>query len=269
MRISDSFRLYWSYVAVSFRSQMQYRTSFFMRTAGHFLVTGTEFLGFVAVFQRFGQIQGWTLPQMGLFYSMVSLAFATTEAVFRGFDIFPNLIKSGDFDRFLVRPRSTALQVLGQDLQLMRIGRFSQAFIVLIWSAGKLNLQWTAANVILLIAAIAGGICLFAGLFVLQATMCFWTTESLEIVNCATYGGVETAQFPVTIYRPWFRAIFTFVIPLAAINYFPIHAILDLKDSLGSTLLLQWLSPLAGVLFFLVCLKCWRFGVKHYSSTGS
>jgi ABC-2 type transport system permease protein len=91
----------------------------------------------------------------------------------------------------------------------------------------------------------------------------------LEIVNCATYGGVETAQFPVNIYRPWFRAVFTFVIPLATINYFPIQALLNLADPLGSPRWIQWISPLAGVLFFLVCLQCWRFGVKHYTSTGS
>jgi len=194
-------------VNVSFRSQMQYRASFVLGSLGHFLVTGTEFLGFVALFQRFGQIQGWTLPQMGVFYGMISLAFATTEAVFRGFDIFPNLIKSGDFDRYLLRPRSTALQVLGQDFQLMRVGRFSQALIVLFWSLGRLNVEWSPGNITLLLGGIAGGACLFAGLFVLQATMCFWTT----------------------------------------INYFPIHAILNIKDALGSTPLLQWLSPLAGV----------------------
>jgi ABC-2 type transport system permease protein len=267
--IWKALQLYRSYVKVSFRSQMQYRASFALRSLGHFLVTGTEFLGFVALFQRFGQIQGWTLPQMGLFYGMISIAFATTEAVFRGFDVFPNLIRSGDFDRYLVRPRSTALQVLGQDFQFLRLGRFSQALIVLFWSAGRLSVVWSPANVTLLLGGIAGGVCLFAGLFVLQATMCFWTTESLEILNCTTYGGVETAQFPVSIYRGWFRAIFTFVIPLATINYFPIHAILNMKDALGSTPLFQWISPIAGVLFLLVCLQCWRVGVRRYTSTGS
>src|SRR5215471_16052655 len=153
--IFDSIRLYCRYVDISLRSQMQYKASFLMRSVGHFLVTGTEFLGFVAMFNRFGQIQGWTLPQMGLFYGMISLAFAITEAVLRGFDIFPNLIKSGDFDRYLVRPRSTALQVLGQDFQLMRVGRFSQALIVLLWAAGRLNVAWTLPNIALLLAGIA------------------------------------------------------------------------------------------------------------------
>ena len=264
-----SLRLYCRYVSLSLRGQMQYRASFLMFSLGHFLVTGLEFLGFVLLFKRFGQIQGWSLPQMGLFYGIISVAFAFTEALQRGFDVFPNLIRSGDFDRVLVRPRSPTLQLMGQEFQLMRIGRFTQGLLVLIWSANRLDVHWSAANLILLFCALAGGVCLFSGLFVLQATMCFWTTESLEIVNCTTYGGVEAAQFPVTIYRPWFRAIFTFIIPLATINYFPLHAILQLDDPLGSTRTLQWLSPLAGLLFLILCLQCWRLGVTKYTSTGS
>jgi ABC-2 type transport system permease protein len=88
-------------------------------------------------------------------------------------------------------------------------------------------------------------------------------------MNCTTYGGVETAQFPLTIYKPWFRDVFTFVIPLATINYFPAHAILGIKDSLGSSLAIQWASPLAGVVFLVLCLQVWRIGVKRYTSTGS
>lgn len=265
----DSFRLYWRYVSISLRSQMQYRGSFLLRTVAHFMITGLEFLGFAALFQRFGQIRGWSLPQMAFFYGIIAVAFAIAEAVPRGFDIFPNLIKAGDFDRILLRPRSTVLQILGSEFQLMRIGRFSQGLIVLGWSATHLDIHWTFGSIALLLFAIAGGACLFSGLIVIQATMCFWTVESIEIFNCTTYGGVETAQFPLSIYRPWFRAIFTFVIPLATINYFPAHAILDLTDTLGSTRLLQWLSPLAGFAFMLLCLWFWRFGVKHYTSTGS
>ena len=265
----NSLRLYFRYVDISLRSQMQYRGSFLIRTVSHFLVTGAEFLGLAVLFQRFGQIQGWTLPQMALFYGIISLSFAIAEAVPRGFDAFPRLIKSGDFDRVLLRPRPAALQVLGQEFQLERVGRFAQGLIVLLWAAGRLDLDWTVANTTLLLLAIAGGACLFSGLFVLQATICFWTVESIEIVNVTTYGGVEAAQFPLTIYRPWFRAIFVFVIPLATINYFPAHAILGLDDVLGSTRLIQWLSPLGGVIFLLVSLGFWRFGVKHYTSTGS
>ena len=30
------------------------------------------------------------------------------------------------------------------------------------------------------------------------------------MMNTLTYGGVETTQYPINIYRPWFRNFFTF-----------------------------------------------------------
>jgi ABC-2 type transport system permease protein len=266
--IWNSLRLYFRYAGISFRSQMEYRASFFIRSFAQFAATGVEFLGLVALFQRFGHIDGWTLPQVGLFYGMVSVAFAIAEAIPRGFDIFPNLVKSGYFDRILVRPRSPALQILGQEFQLMRAGRFVQGMLILLWSASRLGVDWTVSSIALVVLAIAGGVCLFSGLFIFGAALCFWTIESIEIVNCLTYGGVETAQFPLSIYRPWFRSFFTFVVPLATINYFPTQAILNPGGS-SSGQLIAWLSPLAGVAFLLVCLQFWRIGVRHYTSTGS
>jgi ABC-2 type transport system permease protein len=59
------------------------------------------------------------------------------------------------------------------------------------------------------------------------------------------------------------------VIPLATINYFPVHAILGRNDPLGSTWLFQWMSPMAGVVFLIVTLWVWGIGVRHYRSTGS
>ena len=104
---------------------------------------------------------------------------------------------------------------------------------------------------------------------ILQATLAFWTTEGLEIMNTLTYGGVETAQYPLSIYRTWFRRFFTFVVPLACVSYYPALAILERTDPLGSPSAFQWLAPLIGLLFLCLCLHVWRIGVRHYRSTGS
>jgi hypothetical protein len=60
-----------------------------------------------------------------------------------------------------------------------------------------------------------------------------------------------------------------FVIPRGCIGYLPGLAILGRADPLGTSLPLQWMAPLAGPLFLLICLQAWRFGVRHYQSTGS
>lgn len=264
--MTDAMHLYARYVAVSLKSQLQYRASFVMTTVGYVLLTGIEFFGIWALFDRFGSLRGWRLAEVALLYGTVNVAFALAEGVGRGFDTFALLVKSGDFDRLLLRPRPTALQVAGLECQLMRVGRLLQGLAVLGWGAAHLGIAWTLPKAALLLGAIGGGACLFYGLLVIQATIAFWTVESLELFNTVTYGGIETAQFPLSIYRPWFRLFFTWVVPLACVNYLPAQAILGRPGGAG---LWPWLSPLVGVLFLLAALQVWNFGVRHYRSTGS
>jgi len=160
--------------------------------------------------------------------------------------------------------------VAAQELTLFRVGKLAQGLIVLVWASGALHLEWTAARIALAAWAVAGGACLFVGLWVLQATLAFWTTESLEIMNAFTYGGCETGQYPMDIYRPWFRRFFTFVVPLACVSYLPVLAVLGrVESATGCPEWFGWAAPLIGVAFLPVCLQAWRLGVRHYRSTGS
>ncbi len=265
----DSVRLYARYLGISLRAQMQYRASFLTAVATRFLQTAVEFLAVLALFDRFGALRGWALAEVALLYGMINVAFAIAEGFGRGFDTFDRMVKTGEFDRILLRPRHTALQVAGVELQLLRLGRLLQGLLVLSWASLALDIAWTPPRIALLFVAVAGGACLFVGLFILQATLAFWTTETLEIANTVTYGGVETAQYPLAIYRPWFRTIFIYLVPLGAVSYFPAMAILGKADPLGSSTLFQWLAPLIGVAFLLAALRVWHVGVRHYRSTGS
>ena len=251
------------------RSQMQYRASFVMLTLGYMITTGLEFVAIVLLFDRFGTIEGWQLREVAFVYGVVNVSFAFADAATRGFDTFGTMVKSGDFDRLLTRPRSTALQLAGQELTLRRIGRLTQGLIVLIWASSGLDVDWSVVKVGLLLATVAGGACLFAGLIVLQATLAFWTTETLEIMNTLTYGGVETTQYPISIYSPWFRRFFTFGVPLACVSYFPSLAIMGVQDPLGSPIWFQYTAPLIGIGFLVAALQVWKLGVRRYLSTGS
>jgi ABC-2 type transport system permease protein len=131
------------------------------------------------------------------------------------------------------------------------------------------GIAWDLPKLALLFLGILSGACIFGGLFVLQATLAFWTVETLELMNTVTYGGVETSQYPLTLYTPWFRGFFMTVVPLACMNYFPAHAILGRTEALGTSALWHWTAPLAGFVFLRACLQAWKIGVHHYRSTGS
>lgn len=264
----DSLVLYGRYLALSLRSQLQYRAALVMQIIGQLLVTGIEFLAIWALFARFGSLGGWTMPEIGLMYGMVDVSFAVADAMGRGFDAFGTMVKNGDFDRVLLRPRSTALQLLGQELTLKRVGRLAQGLVVLAW-AGHVAVDWSVGRALLLIFALAGAACLFLGIEVLEATTAFWTVESLEVWNAFSYGGNYAAQYPMSIYRTWFRRFFTAVIPLSCVIYLPAVEILGRSDPGGLSPVLHALGPGAGVAFLLVSLSLWRLGVRHYTSTGS
>jgi len=266
----DAVKLYLRLIGVSIRGQMQYRVSFLLMSLGHFVTTGVEIVGVWALFDRFGNLTPWTLPQVAFFYGVVNISFAFTDALARGFDLFgTQFVKTGNFDRLLLRPRSTVLQLAGHEFTLFRVGRLLQGVIVLLWACHQLALDWTAARLALLAFTLIATFLFFYGLVIVGAVMSFWTTETLEIMNTLTYGGVETAQYPMAIYQKYFQRFFTFVVPLAMVTYFPIVAILGIPDPLGSTRTMQTLAPTAGFVFFGATLLLWRVGVGHYTSTGS
>ena len=241
-----------------------------MVTFGQFLVTMLEFAGIWVLFQRFGHIRGWRLGEIALFYGTVNVSFAIAEAISRGFDVFgTEFVKTGNFDRLLLRPRATSLQLLGYELRLNRIGRLLQGLLVMAIATSRIDIHWGIREIALLLTTIAGGVALFIGILVLQATLSFWTVESLEIANTLTYGGVEAAQYPLDIYSRWFRDFLIFVVPLGCVAYFPIVKLLGHTDLFGTPAWFPDLSPLLGFAFMLVALGVWGIGVRRYTSTGS
>jgi ABC-2 type transport system permease protein len=265
----SALQLYVRLISISLRGQMQYRASFVMLTIGDFVTTGIEFISVWVLFQRFNTVGGWTFNEITLFHGTGCLAFAVADAFSAGFDRFGEMVKAGDFDRSLLRPRSTALQLAGQELTLRRIGRFSQVLFVFAYAVSVLDIVWTPDKVVLALTSIIGGAATFYAIVVFQATLAFWTTEGLEITNAAVYGGVETIRYPLDIYADWFRKLFTFVIPLACVNYYPMLAVLGRVETGDPGYLLSWLSPVVGYAFLYISLRIWRVGVRHYTSTGS
>lgn len=258
--------LYLKYIYIQFKSQMEYRTSFILLSIGQFFVPFLAFISIFLLFKRFPNIDGWSLYEVALCYAVTHIAFSLSECFARGFDSFSSIIVNGDFDRILVRPRSTILQVLGSKFEFTRIGRLTQSVIVLVFSLSNINIVWNLSKIVTLILMIASGIFIFTGIYMLGATLCFWTIEGLEVVNIFTDGGREMCQYPLSIYKEWVRKFFTFVIPFGTVNYLPLMFILDKVN--GSRIEFM-LMPLYGMLFMVPCIIIWGIGVKHYKSSGS
>lgn len=262
--------LYWRLVAARIRAQMQYKVSFWLELFGFALSTGLEFAVIAILFARFPSIAGWTVAEVALLYGLTSVTFSLNEMIARGFDApFEAMMQQGTFDKILIRPLSAFFQVLASEFQLRRLGRTLQGLAVLAYAFNRTEISWTPAKALLLPLTIASGVIIYMGLFVIGATICFWTIKTPEVVNAFTFGGNQMISYPLSIYNRWMRGIFLFLVPVAFVNYPAALVLLERTDPDGLPPGLAWAAPLVAALFFLLARLFWAIGVGKYASTGS
>ena len=98
----------------------------------------------------------------------------------------------------------------------------------------------------------------------IAAATCFWIINSGYVMVMAVKFK-DYARYPATIFNPVFKFIFTFIIPIAFIAYYPSLVVLR-PDEIP---ILSWLSPVIGIVFFFISYKIWMKGAMSYSGTGS
>lgn len=216
------------------------------------------------MFRRFHQVDGFTYGEVLLCFSITLMEFSLAEAVARGFDSFSTIISNGEFDRMMVRPRNEIFQVLASRIELTRIGRLVQAVVMFIYGISVSDISWSWDKVLTVLFMLIGGTVVFTGVFIIYASICFFTIEGLEFMNVLTDGAREYGKYPVSIYGKRVLQLCTFVIPYALIQYYPLCYLLE-KNSKNWYMLL----PLLACIFIIPCTCLWKFGVRHYKSVGS
>lgn len=263
-------KLYFTLVYARIKSDMFYPASFLMTVLSTFMASFIDVIGLYLIFIKFRMIDGWILAEIALLYGLLHMGFAIVEMFARGLDMLSALIRLGDFDRLLVRPRYILVQVLGSDFKLSNIGKFLQGLIPFIYALIVLKpIQLWQINLMLL--SLLNITMIYFALLLIQASLSFYTVEGLEVMNAFTYGGLQMGHYPLTIYEKWFARFFTFIIPIALSVYFPVLMILGkTSDTYYTTapILIIVGPPIIG-LFLLLAFRLFHRSIRHYTSTGS
>jgi ABC-2 type transport system permease protein len=172
----------------------------------------------------------------------------------------------------LLRPVTALTQVSTSQFRLRRLGRVTEglcAFGLALFLLRGLKLVWTPLKVLALVLGMASSALIFVAILLLGATVCFWTVEITELTNSLTYGGREMLSYPLTVYHQLLQRLFVYLIPLAFGTYIPVCYVLGRSLPFGLPDWLVFGSPLLALLFALLALVFWRFGVHRYQSTGN
>ena len=262
--IKENLTLYLKYASVCTQSVMEYKLSFALMLIARFLIAFCELIAIKFLFSGFTQLGGYTYGDVLLCFAIMQMSFTFAELFGNGFKTFSGMVRRGEFDRMMLRPRSLVFQVTASHFEVGRTGPRFSAINKLALGIRHSRLHWNLMTVWTFAAMIIGGTLLFIGLFVLEASFCFFSIEDTSLINVLTYGAKSHGKYPIDIYGKGILRFCTYVIPYSLIQYYPLQFLLGKTD--------RWylaFYPLGIVVFLAVCGFVWRFGVRRYKSCGS
>lgn len=257
-------KVYISSLKMYIKSMLEYKKSFITGFISQIFIMFSYYFIIIALFEKFDNIKGYTKYEVLLCFGIIQFGFSISETFARGIDQFDKLIIRGEFDRLLLRPKNILLQVLSSDFDLIKLARVIQALIVLVIAIIKLNIKFNILKVITLTLMMISSIVIFFSIFLLMASYCFITVQGLEVRNLFTDGGKQMAQYPISIFNKHFIFIFTFLIPYAFVNYYPLLYLIGKSNNR-----LYAISPLIVFIYLIPSLLSFKWGIKKYTSVGS
>nr|WP_313073988.1 ABC-2 family transporter protein [Lacrimispora sp.] len=260
----NSIGLYKKYCLIHLKCVMQHKVSFFLTTFGLFLMSFNIFLGVYFMMVRFHQVNGFSYQEVLLCFSITLMSFTIAEAFFRSLDTFDSIIRSGEFDRILLRPRNCLFTVICSKIDFTRIGRLLQTILMFVYGILFSSIHWTLFRVIVIVLMVLSGIIVFVSIYLIFASICFFTLEGLEFMNIFTDGAREYGKYPIGIYGKTIVTICTYIVPFSLFQYYPFLYLTGKTENAWYGLL-----PIAGCLFLIPAILFWRFGLSRYQSSGS
>lgn len=257
-------KLYLKYFSMQLKSMLEYKKTFILSFLSQLITSIFSFVSIFFLFDKFGNIDGYTFNNVLICFSMSFFGFSVAECFFRAFDHFDRMIANGQFDRILVRPKNLFLQILGTEIEFSKFGRAMAAFAIFICTLTFNTALLRLDKLITLILMMFGTVVIYACLYILKAGITFFTTQSLEIMNIFTDGAKELTQYPLDIYQKWVRRFFTYILPIALVNYYPLLYVIEKTDNR-----LYMFLPAISIFFAIPCYIVWRIGLRKYKSTGS
>lgn len=256
-------------MGILLKSQLQYPLSFLLQTLAQLVMEGGEMLAVILLVDRFDHLNQWTAGDLYFFFGLMSVTFYLTECFGRGITgNFPSMVRTGQLDTLLIRPRGILTQVLCSAIDPRRITCIAVGTVSLVLGSRLSQVSWSVSNVLLLAESVFCGFWLILGLFLIEAILCIHSVKSVEIANALTYGGRSACQYPVDAFPRSLRTLFTVIAPFALVMHVPASWILG-KPIFDWPAWAAWLSPLSGILLFAVMVLLFTRAIRFYRSTGS
>lgn len=173
------------------------------------------------------------------------------------------LVRAGNFELVLLKPRSPLLVCMSRSLNLQSLARLAGGLSLLVWCLSQLPppgpLDWVLFGLLMGLSVLV----MFGFTLFMAATLFVWVGNSrlMELVESLFLFG----QYPLSIFGAGFQVLLSVVLPIAMLAWFPALALLGRAQAGWG--MFGWPALMAG-LFVLAGWGLWNHMIKRYSGAG-
>lgn len=207
------------------------------------------------IFQNKGTINGWDFGDMALLFAVMNNAFATFALFARGVELLPEFIDNGNLDNFLVSPRNSLFMVSVSESTFANWGDYVTGFLMFFLSG-----YVTFANFGLFILASLFAFVIMYSLRTILSSLAFFAADTQRLGDNVFMAFLTFGSQPASIFTGWYKVVFLTVIPAGFISLYPVELIK------GHSLQALAVMGLGSIVFFLLAVKIYLCGLRHYSS---
>ena len=173
-------------------------------------------------------------------------------------------IRTGKLDFMLLLPVNTRFLISMRTVDLGAFVNAGLAVAVMFYAASRIPLSPSMLQIAGFLLLCVAGILIHYSLMFALSCISFWTVKAQGIV-WGYYNLFNIARLPDAAFRGFFRAFFTFAIPMLIVANVPVKLLADKLTSPWEMLLLVAMAAacFAGSSWF------WRRSVKNYTSASS
>lgn len=258
------------YTKTTLKSWFQYRVDAVLRSFAVFLRESTGIIVIYFTLLKFGSVNGWDIYEMLFLFSLLFLTYGILIIFFTGLRDFDRTVRNGSFDRFILRPRGLLFQIICENSDwFAAIGHGTLGIVLFVVSAGKVGIQWNAGSILYYISAVIGGVLIQGAVFLFFAAINFFLLKTDNLKDLLYWNLRKFAGYPISIFHQAIQVLLLYVVPFAFVNYFPAQYLLRKSDMSGYPQAFLYLTPVIGVVMYLLAYGFWRFSLKYYKSSGN
>ena len=253
------------------KSKFEYRFTFFSEIIMESISYVTVLFGIWILLDRFGNINGWELYEVILLYNMNIFSYGLAQLFFYApLRELTYMVRDGSFDGILIRPMNPLLLLLAsRQMYIGFLGDILVGAVVFSVCLPMLDIQWTFLKILYLVGVMLGASLIHTAVIMITCSISFWVVQSLAVRDIFIRGIRRFVDYPISIYHRSIQVLMTFVVPFAFVNFYPVQYLLGGKGEALFHPVLQYGTPLVGIVLFIVAYRFLIIGINNYQSTGS